>query len=77
MGVRVMTVQVEADTCTCFLVDPKYWFTHYGAVEPGSMYEPNPDCMEHFPKRETRVEWFGRLQVHQPVPAPKPQENTK
>ena len=36
--------------CECFWVDPKYWFTHYGATEPGSMMEPNPECPEHFPK---------------------------
>ena len=33
------------------------------------------------PPPTTRVEYFGRLQVHQPAarpkPAPKPQENTK
>jgi|GEM_PF-4805526 len=34
--------------CTCFVTPEKYWTTHYGAVEPGSMYEPNPDCQEHF-----------------------------
>ncbi|QPO16961.1 hypothetical protein KDJ01_gp29 [Arthrobacter phage Kittykat] len=38
--------------CTCHLVDEKYWTTHYGAVEPGSMWEPNPDCPVHFPKTE-------------------------
>jgi len=37
--------------CTCYLTDEKYWTTHYGAVEPGSMWEPNPDCLVHFPKR--------------------------
>ena len=36
--------------CECWLTDEKYWFTHYGAVEPGSQMEPNPDCREHFPK---------------------------
>lgn len=35
------------DECTCFWVDPKYWFTHYGAVEPGSQREYNPECPEH------------------------------
>jgi len=35
--------------CTCYVTDPKYWFTHYGAVEPGSMMEPNPDCPVHIP----------------------------
>ena len=35
--------------CTCTVVDPKYWTTHYGAVEPGSMLEPDYGCPEHFP----------------------------
>lgn len=34
-------------SCTCHVVDPQYWTTHYGAVEPGSMYEYNPDCRVH------------------------------
>jgi hypothetical protein len=38
--------------CVCFWVDEKYWFTHYGATEPGSQKEPNPECAVHFPK------WF-------------------
>lgn len=44
-------------TCTCFMVDPKYWTTHYGAVDPGSMYEPNPECPEHFPDQHEHEEW--------------------
>jgi hypothetical protein len=39
----------QAAGCTCFVTDAKYWTVHYGAVEPGSMWEPNPDCPEHFP----------------------------
>lgn len=69
-----MTIELQQNTgtaCTCYWVDPKYWFTHYGAVEPGSTMEPNPDCPEHFPQPPTRVEYFGRLQVHQPVPKPR------
>lgn len=60
-----MTAQTETRACTCHWVDPKYWTTHYGAVEPGSTMEPNPDCPEHFP--QTRVEWCGNIQVHHPV----------
>lgn len=37
--------------CTCFVTPPEMWTTHYGMVEPGSMYEPNPDCAEHFRQR--------------------------
>lgn len=46
--------------CTCFEVDSKYWTTHYGAVEPGSMHEPNPECPEHFPTCEVcngKADW--------------------
>lgn len=44
---------VMADTnCTCFVVDEKYHYRHYGALEPGSAYEPNPLCVVHFPKEE-------------------------
>ena len=37
------------ETCTCFWVDPKLWTMHYGAAEPGSQREWNPDCPEHPP----------------------------
>jgi hypothetical protein len=40
--------------CTCFEVPPQYWTTHYGAVEPGSTLEPNPECLEHFPETAPR-----------------------
>lgn len=36
--------------CTCFWVDQKYWFTHFGATEPGSQMEWNPDCNAHPPR---------------------------
>lgn len=35
--------------CTCFPVPEKYWTTHYGAVDPATTMEPNPECPEHFP----------------------------
>lgn len=35
-----------SDDCTCW-VDPKYWFNHYGAIEPGSQMEYDPMCPEH------------------------------
>ncbi|WP_456505805.1 hypothetical protein [Arthrobacter sp. UYCu723] len=40
--------QQEPATCICYWTDQKYWTTHYGAVEPGSTMEPNPDCKVHF-----------------------------
>jgi len=36
--------------CTCTNTDPKYWFYYGSAVEPGSQWEPDYDCPEHFPK---------------------------
>lgn len=33
--------------CQCYWVDPSLWTTHYGAVEPGSQIEWNPDCPQH------------------------------
>ena len=55
-------------TCTCFPVGPQYWTTHYGAVDPATTLEPNPECPEHFP--QTRIEWTGNIQVHHPIPDP-------
>jgi hypothetical protein len=36
--------------CICYFTDEKYWFVHYGHVEPGSQMEPNDDCPVHFPE---------------------------
>ncbi|MEV8610228.1 hypothetical protein AB0383_20265 [Amycolatopsis sp. NPDC051373] len=33
--------------CTCFVTPESQWTTHYGAVEPGSQLEQNPDCPVH------------------------------
>lgn len=33
--------------CECSIVPEKYHFSHYGATEPGSMYEWNPECPVH------------------------------
>ena len=41
--------------CTCSLLPREEWYTHYGTPEPGSMYEPNPDCPEHFRKPPFRL----------------------
>lgn len=35
--------------CTCFPVPEHYHTTHYGATDPATTLEPNPDCPEHFP----------------------------
>lgn len=38
---------MTADACTCFWTPESMWFRHFGAVEPGSQREWNPDCPEH------------------------------
>ena len=39
--------EVWGDGCECWVVPAHLWTTHYGAVEPGSMVEYNPECPEH------------------------------
>lgn len=38
--------------CTCYQTDPKTWTRYGGAIEPGSVWEPNPDCLVHFPEND-------------------------
>ena len=38
--------------CICYETDPKTWTTYGSSVEPGSQWEPNPDCHEHFPAED-------------------------
>jgi hypothetical protein len=45
--VRFINPSLMASTCLCPTVPEKYHFVHYGATEPGSMYEYNPDCLVH------------------------------
>ena len=45
--VRFINPALMAGTCLCPMVPEKYHFVHYGATEPGSMYEYNPDCLVH------------------------------
>lgn len=40
------------EECTCFILDVKYHTTHYGATDPATVMEPNPDCPVHFPKKQ-------------------------
>ena len=35
--------------CQCWVTPEWQWTKHYGAVEPGSQWEPNPECPVHFP----------------------------
>jgi hypothetical protein len=39
--------ELMAGTCLCWEVPVEYHFTHYGATEPGSTHEFNPDCPAH------------------------------
>lgn len=41
--------------CTCFPTPPSMHTTHYGAIEPASALEPNPECCEHFRKPPHRL----------------------
>ncbi len=38
---------VVGDGCQCWITPPSTWTTHFGAVEPGSQVEQNPQCREH------------------------------
>ena len=38
-----------AGYCECFELDPKYHTTHYGATDPATTHEWNPDCPVHRP----------------------------
>ena len=42
---------VEAE-CACLMTDPKTWTKLGSATEPGSMWEPNPECRVHFTDKE-------------------------
>jgi len=37
----------ETPPCECWPTPPETWTTHYGAVEPGSAIEFNPECPAH------------------------------
>lgn len=53
--------------CTCHPVPFEDCTTYGSAVEPGSAFEPNPNCPEHFPKRgQTCKDCGGRGYVREP-----------
>jgi len=52
-GDRRFVPELMARTCLCFEVPESMWTTHYGAVEPGSTHEFNPDCPVHGHDRPT------------------------
>ena len=37
------------DGCSCQMTDPTTRTTYGSAVEPGSQWEPDPECPAHFP----------------------------
>ena len=39
--------QVWGDGCECGVTPESMWTTYYGAVEPGSQIEYNPECPKH------------------------------
>lgn len=39
--------ELMTGSCLCWLVPERMWTTHYGAVEPGSTHEFNPECPAH------------------------------
>ncbi|WP_281270749.1 hypothetical protein [Amycolatopsis palatopharyngis] len=41
-----------AEKCECFATPESGWTVHYGAVEPGSQLEYNPDCLVHGESRD-------------------------
>lgn len=45
--------------CTCFPVPEEYWTTHYGAVDPATTHEPNPECPVHFPEPQVIMGFDG------------------
>jgi hypothetical protein len=53
--------ELMAGTCLCWPVPPSMWTTHYGAVEPGSTHEYNPDCPEHGEGRRLTSEGVADL----------------
>ena len=40
-------VEVWGGGCECWVTPEPLWTTHYGAVEPGSQVEYNPECPTH------------------------------
>lgn len=42
-----INTELMAETCLCWLLPPSQHFVYYGATEPGSTHEWNPDCLVH------------------------------
>lgn len=48
--VRFINLNLMSDTCLCWLLPKHQHFIHFGATEPGSTHEYNPDCLVHGPE---------------------------
>jgi dCMP deaminase len=54
--------EVWGNGCECWVTPEHLWTTHYGAVEPGSQLEFNPECPKHGePRRPEWDEWGLKL----------------
>lgn len=47
--VRFINQGLMAETCLCWLLPVSDHFVYYGATEPGSTHDYNPDCLLHGP----------------------------
>lgn len=43
------------EACECWPTEEKYHFNYYGAIEPGSAWEYNPECPVHGREQETNM----------------------
>ena len=53
------------DGCQCFVTPESQWTAHFGAVEPGSQVEQNPQCREH--AMHALAIWCPRHRVVEPL----------
>lgn len=54
--------ELMAGTCLCWLVPEDLHFIYYGATEPGSTHEHNPDCPVHTPQHPELTFFLGDKQ---------------
>lgn len=47
------------EECTCTMLPSDMWTTHYGAVDPATMTEPDPECRACFTD-DDRARMFAR-----------------
>ena len=54
LAMRTTRIWVE-QPCTCTQTPPEMHTRYGSAVEPGSTLEPNPDCLQHFPREARKL----------------------